>query len=67
MSSALREGPYLESWRWMSRQIRCALAPNEPRLIEHYLAEGRYLAGCTPTSPWMIASTTMTNTDTDTT
>ena len=59
MSSALREGPYLESWRWMSRQIRCGLAPDEPRLIEHYLAEGRYLAGCTPTSPWMIAATTL--------
>jgi hypothetical protein len=38
MSSALHEGPYLESWRWMSRQIRCGLAPDEPRLIEHYLA-----------------------------
>uniref|UniRef100_UPI001C4F5FDF ABC transporter ATP-binding protein n=1 Tax=Pseudomonas bubulae TaxID=2316085 RepID=UPI001C4F5FDF len=42
-----------ESWRWMSRQIRCGLAPDEPRLIEHYLAEGRYLAGCTATSPWL--------------
>ena len=34
MSSALHEEPYLESWRWMSRQIRCGLAPDEPRLIE---------------------------------
>ena len=58
MSSALHEGPYLESWRWMSRQIRCGLAPDEPRLIEHYLAEGRYLAACTTTSPWQIAVTT---------
>ena len=57
MSSALREGPYLESWRWMSRQIRCALAPNEPRLIEHYLAEGRYLVCCTQTSSWTVALT----------
>jgi hypothetical protein len=47
MSSALHEQPYLESWRWMSRQIRCAMEPDEPRLIEHYLAEGRYLACCT--------------------
>lgn len=39
MSTALHEQPYLESWRWMSRQIRCALDPDEPRLIEHYLAE----------------------------
>ena len=33
MSSVLHEDPYLESWRWMSRQIRCGLDPNEPRLI----------------------------------
>ena len=52
MSSALHEQPYLESWRWMSRQIRCALEPDEPRLIEHYLAEGRYLACCTAMSAW---------------
>ena len=55
MSSALHEQPYLESWRWMSRQIRCAMDPDEPRLIDHYLAEGRYLACCTATSPWTIA------------
>ena len=51
MSSALHEQPYLESWRWMSRQIRCGMDPDEPRLIDHYLAEGRYLACCTATSP----------------
>ena len=43
MKSVLRELPYLENWRWLSRRIRCALEPDEPRLIEHYLAEGRYL------------------------
>jgi hypothetical protein len=42
----------------MSRQIRCALDPDEPRLIEHYLAEGRYLSCCTATSPWTVAETT---------
>ena len=57
MSSVLHEDPYLESWRWMSRQIRCGLDPNEPRLIEHYLNEGRYLACCTATHPWTIAET----------
>jgi fumarate hydratase, class II len=55
----LHEQPYLESWRWMSRQIRCAMDPDEPRLIEHYLAEGRYLACCTATSPWTIADTSL--------
>lgn len=57
MSSALHEQPYLESWRWMSCQIRCAMDPDEPRLIEHYLAEGRYLGCCTAASPWTIAQT----------
>lgn len=41
----------------MSRQIRCAMDPDEPRLIEHYLAEGRYLSCCTATSPWTVAET----------
>ena len=59
MSSVLHEDPYLESWRWMSRQIRCGLDPNEPRLIEHYLNEGRYLACCTATHPWTIAETSL--------
>ena len=36
-------------------QTGCGLAPDEPRLIEHYLAEGRYLACCTSTSSWTIA------------
>ena len=49
MNAVLHEDPYLESWRWMSRQIRCCLDPNEPRLIEHYLNEGRYLACFTAT------------------
>ncbi len=30
MSSALHEQLYLESWRWMSRQIGCAMNPDEP-------------------------------------
>ena len=38
MKPVLRELPYLENWRWLSRRIRCALEPDEPRLIEHYLA-----------------------------
>lgn len=57
MSASLHEQPYLENWRWMSRKIRCAMEPDEPRLIEHYLAEGRYVACCTATSPWTIGET----------
>lgn len=57
MKTALHELPYLENWRWLSRRIRCALEPDEPRVIDHYLAEGRYLVCCTDTSAWTVALT----------
>ena len=56
--SAVHDLPYLENWRGLSLRIRCALEPDEPRLIEHYLAEGRYLARFTATPPTLIAETT---------
>jgi hypothetical protein len=58
MRSMVRELPYLENWRGLSLRIRCALEPDEPRLIEHYLAEGRYLARFTATPQTLIAETT---------
>jgi hypothetical protein len=58
MSAAVHEFAYLENWHWLGLQIRCALVPDEPRLIEHYLAEGRYLARFTPTSSWSLAHAT---------
>ncbi len=48
---------HLENWRTLSFRIRCALTPDEPRLIDHYLAEGRYLARFTATPQRMIAET----------
>ena len=57
MGSVLHELPYLENWRGLSLRIRCALEPDEPRLIEHYLAEGRYLARFTATPHALIAET----------
>nr|WP_314488030.1 FagA protein [uncultured Pseudomonas sp.] len=57
MNTVLHELPYLENWRWLSRRIRCAIEPDEPRLIEHYLAEGHYLVCCTDTAPWTVALT----------
>ena len=59
MKSVVREQAYLENWRWLSRRIRCALEPNEPRIIEHYLAEGRYLARFTSTCDWTVALTSL--------
>ncbi|MCD5993287.1 FagA protein [Pseudomonas sp. CDFA 602] len=57
MGSVLQELPYLENWRGLGLRIRCALDPDEPRVIEHYLAEGRYLARFTATPQAMIAET----------
>ncbi|RMO89341.1 hypothetical protein ALQ32_03882 [Pseudomonas syringae pv. tagetis] len=58
MGRVLHELSYLENWRALSLRIRCALESDEPRLIEHYLAEGRYLARFTATPPLMLAETT---------
>lgn len=58
MGSKVRELPYLENWRGLGLRIRCALEPDEPRLIQHYLAEGRYLTRFTATPPVLIAETT---------
>jgi hypothetical protein len=57
MDHVLHELPYLENWRALSLRIRCAVEPDEPRLIEHYLAEGRYLARFTATPQTLIAET----------
>lgn len=58
MGTVLHESPYLENWRALSLRIRCALDPDEPRVIEHYLAEGRYLARFTATPQVLIAEST---------
>lgn len=58
MSTVLHESPYLENWRALSLRIRCAFDPDEPRVIEHYLAEGRYLARFTATPRALIAEST---------
>ncbi|HEX8589398.1 FagA protein [Pseudomonas sp.] len=58
MGTVLHESPYLENWRALSLRIRCALDPDEPRVIEHYLAEGRYLARFTATPKSLICEST---------
>ena len=58
MGTVLHESPYLENWRALSLRIRCALDPDEPRVIEHYLAEGLYLARFTATPQTLIAEST---------
>lgn len=58
MTSAVRELPYLDHWRWLGQQVRCALRPDEPRVIDHYFAAGRCLARFTPMGPQAVAHTT---------
>jgi hypothetical protein len=58
MPTVLHESPHLENWRALSLRIRCAFHPNEPRAIEQYLAEGRYLARFTATPQVLIAEST---------
>jgi hypothetical protein len=58
MGTVLHESPHLENWRALSLRIRCALDPDEPRVIQHYLAEGRYLARFTATPQALIVEST---------
>ncbi|MFK3969700.1 FagA protein [Pseudomonas sp. NPDC087358] len=58
MGTVLHESPYMENWRALSLRIRCALDSDEPRVIDHYLAEGRYLARFTATPQALIAEST---------
>ncbi|MBD1585702.1 FagA protein [Pseudomonas typographi] len=58
MTPAARELPYLDDWRWLGQQVRCAVRPDEPRLIDHYFAAGRCLARLTPMGPHAVAQAT---------
>ena len=59
MHSATCNFSYLENWHWLGQQVRCALEPDEPRVIEHYLAEGRYLVCCRATPAWRVATASL--------
>lgn len=49
----------MENWRWLGHKIRCALEPEEPRLIEYFIAEGRHLARYAVLPAWQVAETTL--------
>lgn len=44
-----------QRWLWSATRIRCALAPNEPRLIPYYLDEGLALVRGAELSAWDAA------------
>lgn len=44
-----------QRWLWAAIRIRCALQPDEPRLIPHYLTEADALVRRMRLSPWEAA------------
>ncbi|OEC35529.1 hypothetical protein SAMN05216600_106150 [Pseudomonas cuatrocienegasensis] len=49
----------LECWSWQGFRIRCALWPDEPRLLELHWAMGRQLIERGQLCPWRMASSTL--------
>lgn len=43
-----------DRWYRLGTRIRCALEPDEPRLVEQYLCEARYLAAWEPVPAWRL-------------
>ncbi|WP_437881779.1 FagA protein [Pseudomonas sp. LRF_L74] len=52
--------PCLDCWHWQGFRIRCALLPDEPRLLEVHWAHGRALIEYGQISPWQMAASTLT-------
>ena len=44
----------LDRWHRLGTRIRCALEPEEPRLLELYLFETRYLVAWEPLPAWQL-------------
>ncbi|MBO3275064.1 FagA protein [Pseudomonas schmalbachii] len=44
----------LSRWYWMSTRIRCALQPDEPRLLDLFLGETRYLVAWERVPAWHL-------------
>jgi len=51
--------PCQDCWQWQNLMIRCALRPEEPRLIEHFLNLGVRLVEHGQISPWHMACTSL--------
>lgn len=54
MSFEAHDPQALDHWYWLGTQIRCALDPDEPRLLDQYLGEARYLAGWEGVAAWPL-------------
>lgn len=44
----------LNDWYWLRHKIRCALSPDEPRLVSHLLFDARDLVRQGDLPPWQL-------------
>ncbi|KAF1070847.1 MAG: hypothetical protein GAK45_00677 [Pseudomonas citronellolis] len=44
----------MDRWQRLGMRVRCALDPDEPRLLEQFLGEARYLASWEPVPAWPL-------------
>ncbi|TBU98172.1 FagA protein [Stutzerimonas kirkiae] len=59
MSFRSRNAPCLDCWYWQGFRIRCALLPDEPRLLDAHWAQGLQLVEHGRIAPWRMAATTL--------
>lgn len=59
MAFRSRNSPCLDCWSWQGFRIRCALLPDEPRLLELHWAQGRELVEHGQIGPWRMSLTTL--------
>ena len=51
--------PCLDCWRWQGFRIRCALQPDEPRLLDQHEFHGHHLATQGWLDPWGLSVQTL--------
>ncbi|WP_236207779.1 FagA protein [Pseudomonas tohonis] len=54
MQSRLDEPRAYSDWRWLGQHIRCALTPDEPRLLTRFLDDGHELVVHHDLPAWRI-------------
>jgi hypothetical protein len=59
MSFRSRNFPCLNCWYWAGFRIRCALLPNEPRLLDMHWDHGRQLVEYGEISAWHMCVTSL--------
>ncbi|MCY1525984.1 hypothetical protein D9M68_609850 [compost metagenome] len=57
MTFQSRAMPCMDCWHWQGFRIRCALLPDEPRLLEQHMLHSSLLIERGVLSPWRVAST----------